>query len=98
MQKVFQMVADSEAQLHALETAVLNAVQFPERQELYVNTLRNHGFAPEWRYCVALAQLGDGAVAQQLPTDAQSFLEDQGIRAIQQIGRASCRERVCVPV
>lgn len=82
MQKVFQMVADSEAQLHALETAVLNAVQFPERQELYVNTLRNHGFAPEWRYCVALAQLGDGAVAQQLPTDAQSFLEDQGVRAI----------------
>lgn len=82
MQKVFQMVADTEADRKTLETAVLNAVQFPERQELYVNTLRNHGFAPEWRYCVALAQCGDGSDPQQLLTDTQAFLEDQGLRAI----------------
>lgn len=82
MQRVFQMVADTEADRKALETAVLNAVQFPERQELYVNVLRNHGFAPEWRYCVALAQSGEGSDPQQLLTDTQAFLEDQGLRAI----------------
>lgn len=81
MQKVFQMVADTEADRKALETAVLNSIQFPERQELYVNELRNHGFAPEWRYCVALAQTSEAA-SPQLLTDTQNYLEDQGLRAI----------------
>ena len=82
MQKVFQMVADTEADRKALETAVLNAIQFPERQELYVNALRNQGFAPDWRYCVALAQVGELSTPQQLLAAAQNYLEDQGLRAI----------------
>ncbi len=82
MQKVFQMVADTEADQKALETAVLNAIQFPERQELYVNALRNHGYAPDWRYCVALAQSRDSSTPQQLLTEAQKYLEDQGMRAL----------------
>ena len=82
MQKVFQLVADEEAGRKALEHAVLNAIQFPERRELYVNELRNQGFAPELRYCVALAQC-DGALSpERFLAEARSFLDGHELRAI----------------
>lgn len=82
MQKVFQLVADEETGQKALERAALNAIQFPARQDLYVNELRNRGFAPEWRYCVALAQSGGDLPTEQFLAAARSFLEAHGLRSI----------------
>lgn len=82
MQKVFQMVADADSNQRALETAALNAIQFPDRQELYVHELHNQGFAPEWRYCVALAQSGGDLPADRVRPAARRFLEEHGLRAI----------------
>lgn len=57
MQKVFQMVAQESSDKIELETLLNNAIQFPDRQELYVSGLQQKGFKPEWRYCVALIHM-----------------------------------------
>lgn len=82
MQKVFQMVAEESSSQSELESLFQNAVQFPERQELYVGGLKQRGFATEWRYCVSLLHIepvpGAGDLYGQALQTVRNGLVSQG--------------------
>ncbi len=82
MQKVFQMVAEEASKRSELESLFQNAVEFPDRQELYVNGLQQRGFETEWRYCVALLHLeaasGEGDLYLRALQTVRSSLSAQG--------------------
>lgn len=75
MQEVFQLLAEDSSERAALEKAFQNAIQFPERQELYAGVLKQYGFETEWHYCVALLQL-------ETPPERDGTLYDQVLQLL----------------
>lgn len=82
MQKVFQMIYEDSKAQNALEDAVRIAIQHPEQQKEYINALHSGGFAPEWRYCVGLAQIESEHISSDLLTTAQRFCQQRGMLAL----------------
>lgn len=82
MQKVFQMIYEDSKAQNSLEDAVRTAIQHPEQQSDYIAALRDGGFDPEWRYCVALAQAEGDRSAGELLSAARQFCQERGTLAI----------------
>ncbi len=82
MQKVFQLIYEDSKAQNTLEDAVRTAIQHPEQQEEYSSALRSGGFAPEWRYCVGLAQTESDCAAIDLLNAARQFCQRAGMTAL----------------
>ncbi len=54
MQVCYAEISRDERQKIEIETALRNAIRFPEQENLYMVALDQNGFAADWSYCVIL--------------------------------------------
>lgn len=73
----------SEKHTMELAAALRNAINWPAREDLYLDYLEQSGFGKDWTYCVAVIDPGDGTPSERLERIVDSSIARGEWRAAQ---------------